>query len=68
MDISQSHVANEIGAVSMGESDVKFGETVFEFINRTLREYEEETYYDVFGRSHDQTGSGDGDVQEARCV
>ena len=31
VDINQVHVAKEIGAVSMGESDVKFDETVFEF-------------------------------------
>ena len=47
MDINQSHVAKEIGAVSMGESDVKFDESVFEFINSVLKEYEEELYYDA---------------------
>ena len=35
MDINQLHVAREIGAVSMGESDVKFDESVFEFIHST---------------------------------
>ena len=35
MDINQLHVAREIEAVSMGESDVKFDESVFEFINST---------------------------------
>ena len=78
MDINQSHVAKEIGAVSMGESDVKFDETVFEFINSTWNEYEEELYYDAIlsnlRRAHDQgVGGGskksrDGDVQEAWCV
>ncbi len=38
MDINQSHVAKGIGAVSMGESDVKFDESVFEFINSTWKE------------------------------
>ena len=47
MDINQSHVAKEIGAVSMSESDVKFNESVFEFINSTWKEYEEELYYDA---------------------
>ncbi len=31
----------------MSESDAKFDESVFEFINRTWREYEEELYYDA---------------------
>ena len=35
MDISQSQVTREIGAVSMSESDAKFDESVFEFINST---------------------------------
>ena len=47
MDINQFHVAREIGAVSMGKSDVKFDETVFDFINSAWREYEEELYYDA---------------------
>ena len=47
MDINQLHVAREIGAVSMGESDVKFDESVLEFINSTWKEYEEELYYDA---------------------
>ena len=42
MDINQFHVAREVGAVSVGESDVKFDETVFEFINSTWIEHEEE--------------------------
>ena len=45
MDINQFHIAREIGSVSMGESDVKFNDSVFEFINSTWREYEEELYY-----------------------
>ena len=44
VDVSQVHVAREIGAVSMGESDVKFDETVFEFTNSAWRGYEEELY------------------------
>ena len=47
MDINQLHVAREIEAVSMGESDVKFDESVFEFINSTWKEYEEKLYYDA---------------------
>ena len=47
MDINQFHVAKEIGAVSMSESDVKFDESVFEFVNSTWREYEEELHYDA---------------------
>ena len=47
MDISQSQVTRQIGAVSMSESDTKFDESVFEFINSTWREYEEELYYDA---------------------
>ncbi len=47
MYINQSHVAQEIGAVSMGESDVEFDESVFEFINSTWKEYEEELYHDA---------------------
>ena len=47
MDISQSHVAKEIGAVSMSESDVKFEESMLEFINSTWKEYEEDVYYDA---------------------
>ena len=42
MDINQSHVAKEVGAVSMGESDVKFEEAVFEIINSIKKEHEEE--------------------------
>ena len=47
MAINQFHVAREIGALSVGESDVKFDETVFEFINSAWRECEEELYYDA---------------------
>ncbi len=47
MDTDQFHVAKEIGAVSVGDSDVMFDETVFEFINRTRRECEEELYHDA---------------------
>ena len=71
MDISQSHVAKEIGAVWMGESDANFDETVFEFINSTWKDYEEEAYVlrCNFRRTHDQRvgRSGekgrDGDLQ-----
>ena len=42
MDTNQSHLTKETGAVSMSESDVKFDEPVFEFINSTWKEYEEE--------------------------
>ena len=31
----------------MSESDAKFDESVFEFVNSTWREYEEELYYDA---------------------
>ncbi len=31
----------------MGESDVKFGEAVLEFINSTWKEYDEELYFDA---------------------
>ncbi len=48
VDTSQSHVAKEIGAVSVGESDVNFDEAAFEFINCTWRECEEGLYYDAF--------------------
>ena len=76
MVVSQSHVAKEIGAVWMGESDAKFDETVFEFINSTWKDYEEEAYVlrCNYRRTHDQRvgRSGekgrDGDVQEARSV
>ncbi len=37
MDINQLHIARVIGAVSMGESDVKLEESVFEFIDSTWR-------------------------------
>ena len=47
MDVSQAQVAREIGAVSMSESDVKFDEWSYEFINSTWKEYEEELYYDA---------------------
>ena len=47
MDINQSHVAKEIGAVSMGDSDAKFDESAFEFISSTWKEYDEELYYDA---------------------
>ncbi len=48
MDISQSQVTR--GAVSMSESDAKFDEFVFEFINNIWRDYEEELHYDaIFG-------------------
>ena len=46
MDINQLHVAEEIGAVSLGESDVKF-KTVLEFSDSTWREYEQEMYYEA---------------------
>ena len=46
-DINQSHVANEIGAVSVSESDVKFDESVFESINSAWEEYVKELYYDA---------------------
>ena len=52
MDINQSHVAREIGAVSMSESDVKFDESVCEFINSAWKEYEEELYYDAISGEH----------------
>ena len=45
--VSQVHVAKETRAVSMGESDVKFDETMFEFANSAWREREEELYYDA---------------------
>ena len=47
MDIDYTDVAREIGGVHMSESDSKFNEEVFEFINSALREYEEELYYDA---------------------
>ena len=47
MDVSQARVAREIGAVSMSESDVKFDEWSYEFINSTWKEYAEELYYDA---------------------
>ncbi len=47
MDNNQVHVAKESGAVSVGESDVKFNETAFEFANSAWREYEKELFYDA---------------------
>jgi hypothetical protein len=47
MDINQSHVAKETGAISMSESEVKFDESVLEFINSEWKEYEEELYHDA---------------------
>ncbi len=47
MDINHFDVASEIGAASVGESDVKFDEVVFVFINSAWGEYEEELYYDA---------------------
>jgi hypothetical protein len=47
MDICELDTAKEIGAVHLGESDVKFDETVFEFINSAWREYGEQLYYDA---------------------
>ena len=44
MDVDPSQASREIGAVSMSESDVKFDESVFEFINSTWKEYEGESY------------------------
>ncbi len=38
VDISQFHVARETEAGSVGESDVKFDETVFEFAHSAWRE------------------------------
>ncbi len=43
----KSHVAKEIGVISIGEYDVKFNEAAFEFINSIWKEYEEELYYDA---------------------
>ncbi len=78
MDINQSHVAKEIGAVSMGESVVKFDELVVEFINSTWKEYEEELYYEAIsgelmikelqGAGRGREKGGDGDVQEEWSV
>jgi hypothetical protein len=39
-------VVDEIGAASLGESDVKFDEVVIEFIVSMCQEMEE-TYYDA---------------------
>ncbi len=47
VDTSQAQVAKEIGAVSVGESDVKLDEAVFEAINSAWRECEEELHYDA---------------------
>ncbi len=47
MDSSHTEVAREIGAAPMDESDSKFIEEVFEVINSTWREHEEELYYDA---------------------
>ncbi len=45
MDISQDRFAREIGAASVGMSDMKFDEAAFKLINSTWRECEEELYY-----------------------
>ncbi len=42
VDISQVFVAKETGAVRVGESDVRFDGTVFDFINSKWGECEEE--------------------------
>ncbi len=44
IDIGELDISKEMGAVYLGESDVKFDETVFEFINSTWRECEDELY------------------------
>ncbi len=47
MDINQFRIARESGAVSVGESDVKFDEAAFEFTNGAWRECKEEPCYDA---------------------
>ncbi len=47
MDISHFDVAREIGAVHTYESDSKFNEEAFEFMNRAWRRREEELSYDA---------------------
>ncbi len=47
VDINPLHVAGEIGAAPVGESGVKFDETVFDFINSAWRECEGELCYDA---------------------
>ncbi len=42
MDTNQFHIAREIGAESVDESDVKFHETVLELTSSARREYVEE--------------------------
>ncbi len=42
MDIGHTDVARQIGAVHRDESDSKFSEEVFEFINSAWREYSTE--------------------------
>ncbi len=47
MDVNQFHIAREIGAAFVGESDVKFDETVFGVTESAWREREEELHDDA---------------------
>ncbi len=47
MDIGELDIVGEIGAMCLGESDVKFDEMVFVFGKGTWRACEDELYYDA---------------------
>ncbi len=60
VDINHFHVSREVGAVSVGESDVKFDGAVFDCIDGSWREYEEELYYEAISGKVIGQGVGGG--------
>ncbi len=75
MDMNQFHIAKEIGAASVGESDVKFDEALFELTNSARRRVRRGAVLRCYFRRSYGQGVGEGtekgrggDVQEARRV
>jgi hypothetical protein len=63
MGVDYVGVVKEIGATSLGESDVRFDEAVFEFINSTRQEMEEAGSDAISGEAFEG-----GFIKEARKV